>query len=314
MSVLTRACQLGNYEAVKFLLAMRVDVNAIDGKTPSADHFVDAEVSALHMACDQGHEKIARTLIEHGADINLVAQDRKGEKKRRSSKTPLQAVVWRGHASIVRLLIEPGAEIDSRDHFGNTALSIASQRNDVEIVEELLRARATIASPSLHFNALAKACRSSRLDVVELFLEELSGTPVETYACDDALSSAALGKEDVIFQLLIERGSAPSPSTLFQACAAGFEGSVSRLLDSRIDVDSADGDGSQAMHAATFERQPHIVELLLRRGSQINRVSEKYGTPLQAVLEGFIQYYPRGKPKDSDNGMRLYSQKEHLEG
>ena len=315
MPVLTRACQLGNIEAVKVLLDMHADVNALGGRRPRSDFFVDAEASALHMACDKGLEVIAENLIERGADIELVAKDSDVGTKRHHSRTPLQVAAHWGRTSIVRLLVQSGAEVDRRDYFGSTALSIAStcsaissERNRIELIEELLGAQATIASSSLRFNALAEACRSSSHEITGLLLEEISGTPVEKYACDGALSSAASRKDDEIFQMLVERGGVPSSSTIFQACAAGLEGSVLKLLDCGIDIDSDDDDGARAIHVASFERQEHVVEVLLRRGAQIYFVSKKYGTPLQAVLEGFIRAYPRGKPEYSEDEIpRMHS-------
>ena len=286
LPILTLACESGNVSVVTLLLNNNVLVNA-HGEKGSYVYISDNRASALHMACMKGHETIAQILIDHGADIALEVED-KDETMRNTSKTPLQVATSYGHLSIVRLLIQSGALVNHYNCHG-TALSIASSKNSVEIAEALLHSGATITDSSGQSNALTEACRARSHEVIELLLDELSGTALEQVACNDALSSAALSEDDETFQLLLARGATTSSATLSQACSASLYGSVVTLLDSGIDVNSDNGGNSHALHVAAFEQRHSIVELLLARGADVNAVTEKHGSPLQAALVGIVQ-------------------------
>ena len=74
--------------------------------------------TALHRAAFWGRTSIARTLIEHGANVNAPTTD--------DQWTPLHAAVSRGQVEIARLLLEHGAKADARDNNGNTPLQVGS--------------------------------------------------------------------------------------------------------------------------------------------------------------------------------------------
>jgi truncated hemoglobin YjbI len=103
-----RTCPMGQ-ATVKLLIDAGADVNArsgVGGQTP------------LHMAARRGNVRIARTLLDAGAD--LEAQDKQGE-------TPLRRAVNCGHENVVRLLLERGADPNLPDRHGKTPLQAASK-------------------------------------------------------------------------------------------------------------------------------------------------------------------------------------------
>jgi ankyrin repeat protein len=61
--------------------------------------------TALWSACAEGNEAIAQILIDRGADVNIRASQYSGFPE----QTALQAAVWYGHPRIIRLLKENGA-------------------------------------------------------------------------------------------------------------------------------------------------------------------------------------------------------------
>jgi ankyrin repeat protein len=67
-------------------------------------------LSLLHLACDYGHLKVVRELLDSGIDVNIESRD---------GTTALSYAVAHGHTSIVELLLENGAtvqaDIASRD-------------------------------------------------------------------------------------------------------------------------------------------------------------------------------------------------------
>lgn len=91
--------------------------------------------------------------------------------------------------------------------------------------------------------------------------------------------------EDV-FQMLLDRGAPTTQAALTQACAASLEGSVLGLLNSGLELDGDNEEGGRVLHAAAFNSRHSMVELLAARGADLNYVTDRYGSPLQATLEG----------------------------
>ena len=83
----------------------------------------------LHAACWQGHEDVARALLDFGADPN--GQDTDGA-------TPLHKAAWRGHAPVVKRLLKAKADPNKKDHQGFTPLVMArsAKRNAVVVLLE----------------------------------------------------------------------------------------------------------------------------------------------------------------------------------
>ena len=104
------AAHEGALEAAAFLLT-------------EAHAAVDAEkgdgTAALHVACRRGHDKMARLLVQHGANPNLA--DRFGW-------TSLLLSAWRGQAALVLFLLEAGADVQHAQNNNATALYMACVR------------------------------------------------------------------------------------------------------------------------------------------------------------------------------------------
>ena len=81
----------------------------------------------LHSAAGNGHEAVARLLLEAGADPNT---------KGIYGGTPLHDAAY-GHASVARLLLEAGADLNAKDNEGETPL-VAAFRNGKDSVAGLL--------------------------------------------------------------------------------------------------------------------------------------------------------------------------------
>ena len=119
-----------------------------------------SETTALHIAAASGNFELVRALIRRGANINAQNED---------NLTPLHAAVKESQAVCTRYLLQKGANIRAKDEFnklpvhytdpsseifwilehgpdidstdadGNTALMHFIRRNDVRVVESLLR-------------------------------------------------------------------------------------------------------------------------------------------------------------------------------
>lgn len=104
--------------------------------------------AAFFTAVWEGYTDVVAQMIQKGADINTVA---KGE------TTMLMFAAANGHTDIARLLIQNGSNINIANEYGNTALFFAGSHRDV--VELMLQHGADI-------NTVNKKC-STFLDLAE---------------------------------------------------------------------------------------------------------------------------------------------------
>jgi len=110
----------GQPRAVHVLLDAGADVNLA-----SRDSM---KVTPLASASAARQLEIARTLIEHGADVNARAS---------GDFTPLHEAAASGKLDFAELLIEHGADVNAQTTDGKTPLDYAREHNQPEMVELL---------------------------------------------------------------------------------------------------------------------------------------------------------------------------------
>ena len=89
----------------------------------------------LLIAIKHRRQRMVNLLLEHGADVNLVSQDR--------LTTPLMEASVNGEEEIVQTLLEAGADLDLQSHNGQTALMMAISEGHRSVAEKLLEHGAT---------------------------------------------------------------------------------------------------------------------------------------------------------------------------
>jgi uncharacterized protein len=114
------AAFFGHAEAVEGLLAAGADVNL-----PSRESM---KMPPLGSAMAVQRNDIARTLIEHGADVNAKAVN---------DLTALHTAAARGNLEAAKLLLDHGADVNATATDGKTPISYAEERNHPEMVEFL---------------------------------------------------------------------------------------------------------------------------------------------------------------------------------
>jgi uncharacterized protein len=107
-------------ECIDVLLDCGANLNAVDcrdGRTP------------LMKAIALRHYTLIEMLLERGADVNILNGSR--------TCTPLMLAVLTHDADIVERLLRAGADINLTDHEGRTALDLAKQSHNIQIVNIL---------------------------------------------------------------------------------------------------------------------------------------------------------------------------------
>ncbi len=149
MSGLLIASRDGSLKVAALLLAQ--NQTQVELRTPQDEN-------ALMMAALGGHEALAKTLIDKGADVN------------KTGWAPLHYAATKGHINIMKLLLENHAYIDAESPNKSTPLMMASMYGTFAAVKLLVDEGAdTGLKNEQGLTALDFAKRANRVDV-ETFL------------------------------------------------------------------------------------------------------------------------------------------------
>ena len=114
------AAFFGHAQAVEALLAAGADPNRTSSES--------MKMPPLGSAMAVQRNDIARTLIEHGANVNGKAVN---------DLTALHTAAARGNIESAKLLLDHGADINATSTDGKTPMSYAEDHNQPEMVEYL---------------------------------------------------------------------------------------------------------------------------------------------------------------------------------
>jgi ankyrin repeat protein len=161
--------------------------------------------TALQEAASIGDLSTAQLLIETGAEINAPVAEFHG-------RTTLQSAVWNGNLELVELLLDSGAEVNTpggREY--GTALRIAAQKCNNQLVDRLLCASADINPPSFKGitikTPLQAAAEADNLEIAKTLLE--MGADINAGSKDwrgTALQAAAKRGSCTVVEFLLRHG------------------------------------------------------------------------------------------------------------
>ncbi len=267
------AVREGHIDATRTLLEAGVNVNETLQREENAPALavggppVRRGTSPLMMAVENGHFELAIALVEAGADPN----------DKRSGFTPLHAVTWvrKPDASdggnpapigsgrmtsllFVRALVERGANVNARLDKGAPRAPSSASLLGMEGSTPFLMAADRADLPLMRV------------------LRELGADPFLPNAnkTTPLMAAAGFGTADP----LEEAGTEPEALE-----ATEF------LLDLGADINAVDNNGETAMHGAAYGNFPAVVELLAKRGADINvwKQPDKQGRSPLFIAEGF---------------------------
>jgi ankyrin repeat protein len=137
------------------------------------DNIVDSlgeyDCTPLHYACREKNLDIIKVLLANGANVN--------SKNRYSTFYPifdvLTSMVKKDSFQIVKLLIDKGVDIDAVDSFGNTALHYAVEKENLDLIELIIKSGCDVNKTLRHDNdtPLHYACFQKNRRVVSFLIK-----------------------------------------------------------------------------------------------------------------------------------------------
>ena len=271
------ASEIGNLELVQELLALRAD---------PAHTFGPHDVSALHIASQEGHALVCKVLVDAGVACNSES----------SNRTPLHAACYYGYQDVVKQLLTLGAAIDIKDNLGQSALhqTCLNYMASKGVVTELLRHKASVDLPDKQGNtplivACAHTSRSDRtradrtqFQVIKLLLDGQASVNHLNHDAHSPLRVAStIGAHEIVALLLEHRASQTQKdvrgnTSLHVAARNGHEQTVAVLLrytDMSGLTDSLnckDDHQRTALHRASRNGHTKVVRQLLVHNADPN--------------------------------------------
>ncbi|KAH8379366.1 hypothetical protein KR009_004439, partial [Drosophila setifemur] len=272
-TLLHRAIDENKESVAIFLIRSQCDLDSARQPGPNGEGGDEAQekASPLHLCCQWGLTKVLQTLIDHGANVNVLDAD---------LKTPLHIAIENQHEEIITILLcHPVIDLKLRDKSGNTpfatALGTRNHKAAQRILDRLPSAAEQMDQRGRNFLHLAimKDDLESVLFLIAIQVDVNSrvhdvnqSTPLHLAAASHnemitrnlILAGARLNERDAVqkipLHIAIERGNLPA---------------VSALLQNHANFDAIDADGNNALHLAVRGGQLLIVRELLTE-SRVN--------------------------------------------
>ncbi|KAF4953033.1 hypothetical protein FGADI_6303 [Fusarium gaditjirri] len=284
------------------------------GQSINLEQRIKGDYTPLYLACSFGHKAVASTLIQNGADKNVLC----GE-----YGNPLQVTCFKGHVDVVELLLSCGVSPKVSSSVFKNALHAACEGGQSSVAELLINKTSIIETETEYEDALQMSAeagfrnvyerlmkpdmaRKFRRDTIDKTRQEMrilgiiKKGRVDILQCElgsdpetrriippDAVAISALrGHLNMVEYLhslgmsLEEEGKFGSP--LRSASIQGEFRVVKKLLDLGSDP-NAKGSKGGALQAAASKGNVPIVKLLISHRADVNQQGPPRGSPIQAA-------------------------------
>lgn len=273
------------------------EVEIILDRCPQWLNEVDgADTTALHFACRDGKEDIAKLLIDRGADLSAKARIN-GKDIEKDEKTvywtPLIWASYRGHAGIVRYLLAHGAYVNAFDTTTSLAsIHFAAKFGHLEVLRALCENGANVDDwgnflSDKRVSPLCLAARYSSFQVVDYLISK--GANVNFKDSDNwtPLHYAVLAGSLPRVQSLVEHGALVNSvcnandqrSPLHCAANSGYLDIAKYLVEKGADVNLANNIGQTPLHVAVKTKHADVAKFLVSKGSYSGRRDNDGKTP-----------------------------------
>ncbi len=164
--------------------------------------------------------------------------------------TPLQHAVYHSKKKALKCLLANKADLEAKNRYSQTAMHIAAQRNNQEVVKMLLEAGASVDVQDRNgYSPLwYSIAYYNNNKITPLLIEKSKNLNAKTKYGQTYLTTAAQYGRDAIVKTLIEKG---------------------------VSVDTPDKNGVTALMYAMQRSRMNLIDLLIKKGADINRVDNE---------------------------------------
>ncbi len=265
----------------------------------------------LHYAAENGHVKVAATLLVLGANVNAKSVP-VGQHSLKDI-TPLHLAAKNGHKDLCEKLLAAGAEVNApaypaylerynhKPSGGKTPLHMAAKGGYPDVCELLIKHKADVnarssSSSSCHRPLHDAVCGDAKIEdkIAVCKLLVAAGADINAQACDWLPISYA--KEDELYEALIELGTDVT-TTRGEDCEtllhnAAWSGSIKKcelLIKNGLNVNAKTKDGSTPLHSIAWSHDElpeklSLIKVLVKHGAEIDAQTERVGTPLLVAI------------------------------
>ncbi|KAF5561659.1 ankyrin protein [Fusarium phyllophilum] len=248
------------------------------------------KASPVALAVESGHSDILRALLAAGAAVECPVS---------GMSSPLHIAVAAQNLLGCELLLDAGCQVNAEDKYGSTALSIAADLNDLDMVECLVSHGADPSKPDYE-TPLHIAVDWGNFEMAEVILSSRFFSDIDAKGEKEYTSlgiAATTGRLDIV-SMLLDHGADPnmrngqhnSSAPLHIAANKGHRSIVTELLKRGADPYPETTKESSAFHAACIGGWLEVIETFLE---VVDDVSELVnfewgwaGTPLKAAASG----------------------------
>lgn len=231
----------------------------------------------LHFAVDNGDRDMVELLLKNGADIEASCPRDFPQKKNTQSAelrksvtvgstddvepycTPLFRASIKEEDMMVQLLLERGADPEAKNSGQATALICAAEEQFEEIVELLLRNRASVGAK-----------------------DQWEWTPL--HRAQVKKESEGVTQLLLVYKAEVDARCVKQRTPLHVAAEWGNTLTVPILLDHKADIEAKDCAGSTPLHVAIEYRQPEMVIKLVEHGADVTARNSEGHDALTAAI------------------------------
>ncbi|KAH9507605.1 hypothetical protein Btru_051566, partial [Bulinus truncatus] len=233
----------------------------------------DPRSSALMVACGEGNDSLAESLIRDGEDVDQTDA---------AGYTPLMVAVEHNREAVVQLLLHHGADVNVTNQQGRNALFMAAQLGHAEIMKMLLHQDEKVHISS----AVLLASTQGLTGIADLILNSMTWWT-------QLIQSCRQGYSNIIEASTVDDVTEPVDSSytpLMIAAIMGHAVTVETLIKEGGDVDKQTGGGWTALMFASCFRHRRTADLLLRHRASPNLYTMDGKTALQmAAYNGYVE-------------------------